>query len=193
MIVPLSVGIGDRVVAVLSPAEKNLIYKELNNVYKCRANFLLHTAVRIAEGYYLSKHQECYRQENHAIFIPQVKGMGKDRCTLKRRTVLLSQRGVDAVELFYEEKVHLPTYQSMEPVFKRAAVDAGFDKNYITTKMFRKTMISWLMACFPERLMSISLSAGHTPQTMHGHYMQQGWRKEDVRDMRDELRGWGEN
>jgi hypothetical protein len=193
MIVPLSIGLGDRAVAVLSPYEKNLIYKELNPAYRIRADYLFHTACRIAEGYYLAQHPECYRQENHAIFLPHVKGLGKERCTLKRRTILLSNKGMDAIETFYEEKMRFPAYQSMEPVFKRAARDAGFDVRYITTKMFRKTAISWLMACFPERQMSIALSAGHTYLTMQGHYLTQGWRKEDVRDMREELKGWGEN
>jgi len=192
MIVPLSVGVVGREVAVLSPAEKNLIYKELNDTYKLRTDFLLYTAVRIAEGYYLSEHPDCYRKSNNAIFLPQVKGLGKDRCTLKRRTVLLSEKGVAAVDAFYEKKIQFPTYQSMEPVFKRAASDAGFDKRYITTKALRKTMISWLMACYPEREISIAMSSGHTPQTMYGYYMQQGWRKEDIRDMREEVKGWGD-
>lgn len=191
-IVPATIGRDDRAVAVLSPHEKNLLYDQLNDAYKKRADFLMHTAVRIAEGYYLAGHPECYRAENHAIFLPHVKGLGKERCTLKRRTILLSNNGIKAIEAFYFTKEVLPTYQSMEPVFKRAGRDAGFDTRYITTKMFRKTMISWLMACYPEKQMSIALSAGHTYLTMQGHYLTQGWRKEDVRDMREEVNGWGE-
>jgi hypothetical protein len=192
VIVPLFVGSGKRCVAVLSPHEKNLIFDQLNTDYKLRAGFLIHTAMRIAECKYVMNTPSTFRKENGAIFLPNVDGFGKKRSTIKNRAVLLSQAGIGAVEAFLASGVGLPTYQSMEPVFKRAALDAGFDSRYITTKMFRKTMISWLMACFPERQASIALSAGHNYATMQGHYLTQGWRKEDVKDMREELKGWGE-
>jgi integrase len=192
MIVPLFVGSGKRCVAVLTPHEKNEIFKNLNMEYKLRANFFLHTAMRISECEYVRANPSSFRKENGAIFLPNV-GEGKHRCTIKNRAVLLSKAGIGAVEAFLASGVGIPTYQSMEPAFKRAALDAGFDTRYITTKMFRKTMISWLMACFPERQASIALSAGHNYVTMQGHYLTQGWRKEDVKEMRDELRGWGEN
>lgn len=192
MIVPLSVGIGDRAVAVLSPQEYNLLFSNMNHDYKLRANFLLHTAVRIAEGYYLAEHPECYRKENGAIFLPQVKGLGKDRCTVKRRTILLSEAGIAAVEAFYKEGVGLATYQSMETAFKRSGRDADFSTIFLTTKMFRKTMISWLVACYPERLMTIALSAGHNYATMQAHYIAHGWRKEDIKSMREATKGWGD-
>jgi hypothetical protein len=192
MLVPLFVGSGKRCVAVLTPHEKNLIFDELNSGYKKRSGFFLHTAMRIAECNYVKIHPECFRKENGAIFLPNV-GEGKFRCTIKNRAVLLSEAGIDAVEAFLASGVGIPTYQSMEPVFKRAALDAGFDTRYITTKMFRKTMISWLMACYPERQASIALSAGHNYVTMQGHYLTQGWRKEDVKEMREETKGWGES
>jgi integrase len=198
MIVPLFVSSGKRCVAVLTPKEKNQILDRLNDEYRIRANFLLETHVRIAEAYYLNKHPECYRKANGAIFLPNVEEIGKVRCTIKNRAIILSRSGIAAVDKFFEKdektkkSVGLVTYQSMEEVFKRAARDADFDTKYITTKMFRKTMISWLMACFPERQSQVQHSAGHNYATMQGHYVTYGWRKDDIKDMRDETAGWGE-
>jgi integrase len=193
MIVPLYVGSGKRVVAVLTPKQKDLIFEKLDFKCQVRFDFLLQTQVRIAEAYYLSKHPECYKKDHGAIFLPKVEEIGKERCTISNRAVILSQLGIAAVDLFYEKNVGFATYQSMEGVLKRAARDADFEIKGITTKMFRKTIISWLMACMPERMSQIQHSAGHNYATMQGHYVTYGFRKEDVKDMKDELKGWGES
>lgn len=192
MIVPLFVGSGKRVVGVLTPREKNLLFEQLNPDYKILAEFLLQTAMRITECKYVYLMPTAFREENAAIFLPNVGEYGKARCTIKNRAVMLSPKGVDAVKNFLGSKIYFPTYQSMEEAFKRAAMNADFDTKYITTKMLRKTMISWLMACYPERISQIQHSAGHNYATMQSHYVTYGWRKEDVKDMREETRGWGE-
>lgn len=189
MILPIS----KNGVACLTPREHQFIYNHLNADYKIRSDFLLHTALRISEAYYVAKHPECYRKDNGAIFLPKVAGMGKLRCRQKERAVLLSPLGKKAVELFFEKQVGLPTYQAMEPAFKRAAKEADFDVQFITTKMFRKTFITWLMVCNPERQGMIASSAGHTNDTMQGHYITFGFKKDDVKDMRDMIAGWGES
>jgi hypothetical protein len=38
----------------------------------------------------------------------------------------------------------------------------------------------------------IASSAGHTTETMDGYYITYGFRKEDVKEMREETAGWGE-
>lgn len=193
MIVPLFVSSEKgRKVAVLTPREKRLLFEHLNSDYRIRANFLHETAVRIAEGYYLAEHPECYRKENAAIFLPNVEEIGKKRCTIKNRAILLSPAGVKAVDAFYEAKIGLPRYQSMEEVFKRAARDAGIDDSYIVPKMWRKIMISWLMTCYEHLQSKIQHSAGHNYATMQGHYVTYGFRKEDIKEMREETFHWGE-
>jgi integrase len=192
MIVPLSIGSGKRNVGVLSPKEFALIFDHLNTEYKIRVNFLLHTHMRIEEARYVTSHPDCYRKDHGTIFLPKVEGLGKKRCTIANRPVILSTPGLEAVDKYFESKVGLSTYQAMEGVLKRAARDADFDSRYFTTKMLRKTMVSWLMACFPERQMQIAVSAGHNYATMRGHYLTYGWRKEDVADMRVYVNSWGE-
>jgi integrase len=193
MIVPLSINTEMRVVAVLSPSEWNQIKKELNADYQLRFEYLLQTAMRISEAIYVSSHSECFREDHGAIFLPMVKGMGKVRSKIKNRQIMLSESGVSVVKSFFERKLKLPAYQNMEQVFKRAAKDAGFDTKSITTKCLRKTMISWLMAVYPEKQSQISFSAGHDYATMRAHYLTYGWRKEDISDMRSYVKGWGES
>jgi len=193
MIVPLSINYGKRVVAVLSPKEWVAIKKELNDDYKMRFEFLLQTCMRISEAMYISEHPECFREENAAIFLPRVEGMGKLRCKEKSRQIMLSPDGIAAVKALYNSGVKFKAYQNMEQVFKRAAKDADFDIKYITTKCLRKTMVSWLMACYPEQQEKIAFSAGHDYNTMRQHYLTFGWRKEDVADMRVYTKGWGES
>jgi integrase len=192
MIVPLSINTKNRVVGVLSPREWNLIKDKLNGDYPLRFEFLLHSAMRISEASYVTNHPDCFREDYGAIFLPKVEGMGKVRSKIKTRQIMLSTPGVSIAKEYFDKKVKLLAYQNMEQVFKRAARDADFDTKYITTKCLRKTMISWLMAVYPEKQSQISFSAGHDYNTMRSHYLTYGWRKEDLSDMRIYVNGWGE-
>lgn len=192
MIVPLYVSSGKRAVAVLTPTQVKLIEDKLNADYKIRTRYLMQTAMRIVEAQYVDMHRDCYRKDHSAIFLPKVEGMGKARCTITNRVVMLSESGIKAVEDFFEKNTHLPVYQSMEPALKLAAKEADFDTRYITTKMYRKTMVSWLINCYPELESKILHFAGHDQTTMRGHYLSYGFRKEDVKDMRDALKGWSD-
>ena len=192
MIVPLT----KNNIAVLTPTQWHLIENKLNGDYKIRGDFLLQTAMRITEAYYVTRHPACFREDHGAIFLPKVEGdekFGKNRCKQKERAVLLSPKGIAATKLFFEKNTGLPTYQAMDPVFKRAAKAAEFDTRSITTKMLRKTFISWLINTMPEIKSKIAASAGHSTETMEGYYLAYGFRKEDVKDMREEVAKWGES
>ena len=192
MLVPLNITTKKRAVAVLTPKEVIMLRQNLSGPYQIRTDYLLATAMRISEATYVMNHPECFRAENGAIFLPEVEGMGKVRSTITNRQVMLSKKGLDAVKLFLELKPGMPAYQNLEQVLKRAARDAEIDQRFITTKMYRKTMISWLMCAFPERQEQIAFSAGHDYNTMRQHYITFGFKKEDIKDMRDEVAGWGE-
>jgi integrase len=194
MIIPLSVTekkSGEKI-AVLSPKEWYLIRDELNLEYQIRGDFFLYTGMRIAESYHVAEHPEYFRKENAAIFLPHVDGLGKKRCTVKQRVITLNAKGVAAVEEFFSKKVGLAAYQNMGAAFKLAAKKADFDTSLIKTKMFRKTIISWLMTVYPNQQSQISRFAGHDAHTMDNYYLASGWRKEDKQAMAAELAGWGE-
>ena len=183
---------GKRAVAILSPYQERLIYENLNSDYKIRTRFLLHTGMRIAEAKWVDQHRECFRKANGIILLPKVEEIGKKQCKITNRTVLLSHSGILAVEDLFEKNVHFPSYQAMEQALKLAASESNIDKKYINPKMYRKTMISWLMACYPEKEALITLSAGHTIVTMRGHYLGAGFTKEDKKGILQMFEGWGE-
>lgn len=200
MIIPLFVSTKRRKVAVLTPRESFLIRDKLNRDYQELWDFLLYTRTRIAEADYIANHPETFREENRAIFLPNVEGLGKDRCTIKNRAITLCDKGVVAVKRFLDNKGKLPeyttkagkrciAYQNIEEVIERAARDADFDISAICTKMLRKTTISWYFACFPEQESMILMTAGHTATVARGHYITHGFRREDIKDMREELIG----
>ena len=193
MIVPLSVtSKTGKKIAVLTPKEKNLIWEQLSPAYRIRGDLLLYTAMRIVEAKHFASHPEYFRKDNCAIFLPIVPGIGKIRCLMKQRTITLSTNGVKAVEEFFSHKVGFAAYQNMEAAFILAAKKADFDTSFISTKMLRKTGVSWHMAVYPNQQSQISRMAGHDINTMNKHYLADGWRKEDKKDMMDELKGWGE-
>jgi len=192
MQIPLYVSSGKRNVAVLSPYQERLIYEHLNADYKIRVRFLLHTQMRISEARWVDTHRECFRKENGIILLPKVLEIGKKRATISNRTVLLSHAGVKAVEDFFEKNVHLPSYQAMEMALKLAAKESDIDPRYVTPKMYRKTAISLLITCWPEKEAIICSSAGHTFVTMRGHYLGAGFRKEDQKEARELFDGFGE-
>lgn len=198
MIIPITKQLGKEgktKVAILTPNQWHLMESKLNADYKIRGNFLLHTAMRIAEAYYVSRHPECFRKDNGAIYLPYVTGVekfGKVRAKQKSRTILLSSKGIKAVQELFDNGVKFPSYQAMEGSFKRAAKEADIDPTHIRSKMFRKMYISWLMVCDPSKQMSIAKSAGHDYDTMQKHYVEFAFRKEDIKDMKEELAGWGE-
>lgn len=190
MIVPLT----KNQVAVLTPAQWHLIENKLNGDYKIRGDFLLQTAMRISEAYYVSRHPECFKEDHGAIFLPHIKGdesFGKPRALQNERAVLLSPNGVKAVNLFFDKDVGLPSYQAMDMAFKRAAKAADFDIRYIKTKMLRKSFLSWGISTFPDLKGKFAASAGHSTETMDAYYLAYGFRKEDQKDMKVELVDWG--
>ena len=84
MIVPLT----KNNVAVLTPAQWHLIENHLNADYKIRGDFLLQTAMRVTECYYVSRHPETFKEDHGAIFLPKVEGeekFGKTRAKQKER------------------------------------------------------------------------------------------------------------
>lgn len=192
MIVPITIsgGKGKRQSAVLTPSQYHLIEGKLNADYKIRADFLLQTGLRLVEARWVDKNRTTFREENMAIFLRHVEEIGKKRCTIENRTTLLSPKGVQAVKLFFEKDVHLPSYQAMDLVFKRAARDAGIDPTHVTPKSLRKTWITWLMVAFPERRMQIAHSVGHDLTTMQNHYLAYGWKKDEQKEMIAEVAGW---
>lgn len=191
MIIPFVKTYKSRVTAILSPREKDLFFEQLNTEYQIRFEFLYQSAMRLREAKYFAEHPEIYRRDHALIALPHVPGMGKDQSTIKSRHILLSEKGIAAVDEFISKKIQIPRYQSMEGVCRRAARDGDFKPDGIVPKMFRKMGISHQMTCFQNDQAKIAMSAGHTQGVQVEHYLIYGWKKEDVVMMNADWKGWG--
>lgn len=157
--------------------------------YQIICDAMLHTGMRRVE--FAAMQRNWYRGPRRVIMVPD-DACGKQKCLYKERTVMLSLPGCDAVDRFLQSGLSVPTLSSMHEALNNYAEWAEITTAGITTKMFRKTLASWLMACFPEMEMYISASMGHTREVLQKHYLGLGFPTEEVRKMKEVyLVEWG--
>jgi hypothetical protein len=159
-----------------------------------------------------------YKGSRHIIKLPEGACL-KQKCEFKERTILLSMPGCDAFDRlnttlvpFKGKEVPVldlrPEKVSFGDTLKRYAVKAKFPeadivdkKGNITytgpdagicPKMFRKTLVSWYTACFPEKSLYIQASMGHDQDTIVKNYIGLGFTPDEVETMKSKyLIGWG--
>jgi integrase len=181
-----------------------LLRENLNATYQIICDVLLNTGMRVEEFWEFVNHtykEQDNRYANHwfsasrrCIDLPDC-AIGKARCTIKQRTILLSPEGVRAVETLIaaNNSIKHIDRSNMRKRLINAAINAGISGIIgIKPKMFRKTLVSWLEATIPEKDVYILNSIGHSRETQHRHYLSMGFVKRDVEDMRKFLHGWGE-
>jgi integrase len=115
----------------------------------------------------------------------------------------LSLPGCDAFDklsttLIKHKGKEIPAYQmipkrvAFRDALKRYAKAAGIGIEGITPKMFRKTCVSWLVACYPEKSLYIQASMGHDADTIVNNYLGLGFTAEQIGSMRTKyLNDWG--
>jgi integrase len=143
-----------------------------------------------------------YRGSRRVIVLPKGACL-KDKCEYKERTITLSLAGCDAFDRFTTEKVRfkkkeVPVYEriphrvAFRDALIRYAKLAGIGTEGITQKMFRKTLVSWLTACYPEKQVYIQASMGHNGDTIVNNYLGLGFSKAETDIMRSKyLNEWG--
>jgi integrase len=178
---------------VLTPFEYDKLREKLDHKYKTICDVLIHTGMRMPEFWELCRHPEWYDVKRRCIDLPS-KVIKKAKTVYGARTIPLTIAGCDAVEELFRVKPDFISRQSMLGVLENAAKTAELpelDKG-IMPKMFRKSLISWLMKCYPEKMFEIAGAAGHTLNVMQRHYASLSFTKQDIEDMRKFLKGWGE-
>lgn len=157
--------------------------------YQIICDAMLYTGMRIVELHAMQR--EWYRPARRVVVIPK-SAIKKKKCLFSERTVMLSLPGCDAVERYLNASLEWPSNKTgFRAALIRYAIKAGISPIGITTKMFRKTCVSWLMACYPEKELYISASMGHDIPTMRRHYLSLGWERDEVERMRKMLDQWG--
>lgn len=144
-----------------------------------------------------------YKASRRTINLPKESCL-KQKCKFKERSISLSLAGCDAFDRLLSVKVkfkgkdcfayeRMPAKVSFNDTLKRYAAVANIGTDGIAPKMFRKTLVSWLVACYPEKVLSITASMGHDYDTITQNYLGLGFTREEIGVMKEKyLNGWGE-
>lgn len=177
---------------ILTPREFWLLRENLNAKYQIIADVLIATGMRIEEFWDLVDHPQWFDPARRCIDLPKG-AIKKKKAVYQERTILLTPDGCDAMKTLFsmDGSIKYTNRVNVGAALKRAAISAGIGTQGIVPKMFRKTLVSWLIACFPEKAFAISASIGHELDTMRLHYANLGFQRRDIEDMRQFLQGWG--
>jgi len=185
---------------VLFPSDYIKLREQMPIYYQIICDASLLSGMRPIE---LSRFQPSwYRGSRRVIVLPKGACL-KDKCEYKERTITLSLAGCDAFDRLVSEKIkfkgkEIPAYEmipkrvAFRDALIRYAKLAGIGTEGITPKMFRKTLVSWLIACYPEKSMYIQASMGHTSDTIVNNYLGLGFPRVEIDLMRNVyLNEWG--
>lgn len=178
---------------ILTPREYGLLLNQLNAKYRIMCNVMINTGMRWEEFWDLVDHKEWFDPARRCIDLPK-SAIRKVKTTYKERTINLTLEGCESMKTLYaaNSSISYTDRASVGAVLKRAAKEARIGEEGISPKMFRKTLVSWLISCFPEKAFQISASIGHDLETMRIHYANLAFERRDIDDMRVFLKGWGE-
>jgi integrase len=143
-----------------------------------------------------------YRGSRRVIVLPEGACL-KEKCEYEARTITLSLAGCDAFDKFTSALIKhkgkmIPAYQKLpkrvafRDALLRYAESAEMSNVGIMPKMFRKTLVSWLVACYPEKQAYIQASMGHNQDTIVKNYLGLGIPKEQIDVIKTRyLNEWG--
>jgi integrase len=162
-------------------------------------DLLLYTGLRLAEVKQLRDNPDIFDQERRTITIKS----GKVKAKQFKRNVCLSDKGLAAVRAYLEN----PTVPASPTAWQlnlirwatraRLAAIPEQDKTSpsnptgITARTTRKSWESWLLTAYPDEIVRITLSQGHTESTALRHYMNLSFTQEEREAIRAEVTGWG--
>jgi integrase len=146
---------------------------------------------------------EWYRASRRVIQLPPDACL-KERCKFKERAIKLSLAGCDAFDKLVSEKVKykgkevfayemMPQRVAFRDALIRYATLAKIGPEGMSPKMFRKTLVSWLVAIYPEKQLYIQSSMGHDGDTIVHNYLGMVFTREQMDIMRTKyLNEWGD-
>ena len=138
---------------------------------------LLYTGVRYIELQRLQENPSWF--DGDFVHLPSEKALKKEKRTQRERWVRLNNQGKMVMEYFIGLKTKVPAYQGWNVNLKRWAKRAGLDPKALSSKTTRKTWESWLMFYYPNQVMAIVLSQGHTQTTSLQHYLNMPFTESD--------------
>lgn len=148
---------------------------------------MLFTGMRYVEMQRFQKHQDWY--DGKFISLPNFADR-KVKRTQKERWIRLNLQGRRAVEHFLHLDYDLPTYQGWSQNMKCWARRGGLKSDGMSVKTTRKTIESWLMFTFPDRMVDVMLAMGHNMATSINHYLGLPFTERDRLEMLSYVVGW---
>ena len=173
---------------ILRPSE----YKQMFNAipkrpYQTFLNTSLLTGMRYVELQRFQKHPNWF--DGEFIHLPEEAILKRER-KQKNRVVILNPLARNIVGYFLDITQPLPVWQTWKDNLRRWAIRGELDPIKINTKTTRKTWESWLLASYPNDIVKLTLSQGHTSITALQHYMVVGFNDQDKADMKEFVEGW---
>jgi integrase len=185
---------------ILFPQEYEAIRAQMPRYYQLICDAFLLSGMRPVE---LSRFNPTwYRASRRVIQLPPEACL-KQRCKFKERQIKLSLAGCDAFDKLVSERVKfkgkeifayemIPQRVAFRDALIRYANLAKIGADGMAPKMFRKTLVSWLVACYPEKTLAIQSSMGHDADTIVHNYLGMVFTREQMDLMRSKyLNDWG--
>jgi integrase len=185
---------------ILFPSDYEKMRDQMPLYYQIICDAFLHSGMRPIEGERFQP--SWYRGSRRVIVLPKGACL-KEKCEFKERTITLSLAGCDAFDKLTTVMIKhkgkeipvlqmLPKRVAFRDALLRYAKLAGISPEGITPKMFRKTLVSWLVACYPEKSLYIQASMGHNQDTIVKNYLGLGFPRTEIDLMRSKyLNEWG--
>jgi hypothetical protein len=149
---------------------------------------MLFTGCRYEELKRLKQNPKWLSKESGFIYLPE-EATKKAKRKFKDRYVRLNTWGFREVTNFLDKSVKLPTKQTMNENLQRWAEQSGIGTEGICSKMFRKTLESWLMTAYKDYQILVCLNFGHTETTALKHYLNLPFSDKDKTDMQEFVGG----
>ncbi|MEM2778316.1 MAG: hypothetical protein QXH00_06470 [Candidatus Jordarchaeales archaeon] len=174
-------------VRILRPCEYELLRKGAKKLQnQVRLDTLLLTGLRYVEAQRLYENPIWF--DGKFIHLPEY-AQKKAKRKQRERWVRLNPQGQQILPFFFKGPP-LPSWKAWTECLKRWAARAGLDPTGLGPKTTRKTWESWLVTCYPKRIMEVFLSQGHTELTSLRHYLNLPFTEVDKLEMKRWTSGW---
>lgn len=176
-------------VRILRPIEFKVIQNEiLKSHHRVMFQTLMFTGMRYIETKRFKNNPRWF--DDNFIKISFGTGIKKQQIRNKERWVRLNNLGKMVVPYFLDLKEELPSNQTWRENLIRWAESADLDPIGLCPKSSRKTWESWLVFFYPQRLLQIVQSQGHTSEIAMEHYLNCPFTETDVLQMKEYVSGW---
>lgn len=177
-------------VRIFRPYELKILLNGITKFkYRIMFEALLFTGMRYVELQRLQRNHKWFDPVSGFVHLPKM-AQRKKKQKQKERWVRLNPRGVDKISIFLELGKKLPAYVTWRKNLKKWCKNAELDDAGMSVKVTRKTWESWLVYYYPQNIVNIFKSQGHSEMTSLKHYIGLPFSEQDGKDMEEFVGGF---